>query len=106
MGYHWDIFGISLGYLWDIFGISLGYPWDIFGISLGHLWDIFRISLGYLLSERTSGVSPVIFVVVVGQILYQTEGPCFWSTEAPPKTDDDRLFAPAVDDHLTEQIVF
>ena len=47
--------------LWDIFGISLGYLWDIFGISLGHLWDIFGISLGYLLSERTSGVSPVIF---------------------------------------------
>ena len=61
LGYHWDIFVISLGYLWDIFGISLGYIWDIFGISLGHLWDIFGISLGYLLSERTSGVSPVIF---------------------------------------------
>ena len=55
--YFWDIFEISFGYLWDIFGISLGYLWDIFGISLRYLWDIFEISL----SERTSGVSPVIF---------------------------------------------
>ena len=81
MGYLWDIFRISLGYLLDIFGtslgchldifrISLGYLWDIFGIALRYLWDIFEISLGYLwdifgisLSERTSGVPPVIFII-------------------------------------------
>ena len=37
--------------------------------------------------------------------LYKKEGSCFWSTEAPPKTDNDWLFAPAVDDQLTEQTV-
>ena len=41
---------------------------DIFGIlkmSWGYLRDIWWISWGYLLSERTSEVSPVIFVIVV-----------------------------------------
>ena len=48
---------IFLGYLWDIFGISLGYLGDILGIFWGYLGDILGISL----SERTSGVPPVIF---------------------------------------------
>ena len=44
-------------------GRDLGGRWRkalshyIFGISFGYLWDIFKISL----SERTSGVPPVIF---------------------------------------------
>merc|ERR1719239_1825846 len=70
LGYLWDIFGIYLGHLWDIIGISLGYLWDIFGISLVYIWDIFGMSSGYLwdifLSERTSGVPPVIFYLEVG----------------------------------------
>ena len=52
-----DMLGISLGYLGDILGISRGYLGDIFGISWGYLGDILGISL----SERTSGVPPVIF---------------------------------------------
>ena len=55
-----------MGYIWDIFGISLEYLGNIWGISLGYLWVIFGISLGYLLSERTSGVPPVIFVMSRG----------------------------------------
>ena len=77
-----DIFGISLGYLWDIFVISLGYLGDILGISsrssrssIGPLvhWSIgplvHWLNVKYqmpivnkvnLLSERTSGVPPVI----------------------------------------------
>ena len=63
----WDNFKITLGYLWNILGISWGYLGDIFEISgdiLGISWGYFGISLGYLLnilSERTSGVPPVIF---------------------------------------------
>ena len=48
-------------YLGDIFGISWGYLGDILGISWGYLGNILGISWGYLLSERTSGVTPVIF---------------------------------------------
>ena len=47
-----------MGYLWDIFGIFWGYLGDILGISWGYLGDILGISL----SERTSGVPPVIFL--------------------------------------------
>ena len=53
-----------MGYLWAIFKISLGslrYIWDILGILWGYLGDILRISL----SERTSGVPPVIFTSVM-----------------------------------------
>ena len=51
-----NILEMTLGHFWDILGIF----WDIFEISLVYLWDIFRISL----SERTSGVPPVIFELV------------------------------------------
>ena len=54
-GYFGDILGISFGYLGDILGISRGYFGDILGISLGYLRNI--------LSERTSGVPPVIFLL-------------------------------------------
>ena len=91
MGYFWDIFGISLGYIWDIFGKSLGYLWDIIEISLGYLWDIFGISLGYLLSERTLGVPPVIFLTTVdllGFIKERIYSICIIDGNA--YTDDDR----------------
>ena len=39
------------------------------------------------------------------QIFTKRRALVFWSTEAPPKTDNDWLFAPAVDDQLTEQTV-
>merc|ERR1712055_744351 len=85
------LLGISLGYLGDILGISWGYLGDIFGpFSVGPLehWSIGSLvhwsigplvcwSIGplvkcqmlnvikvKLLSERTSGVSPVIFFLL------------------------------------------
>ena len=69
--------GISWGYIGDILGISCGYIGDILGISLAHLslgplvhWSIgplvecrmLNVIKVTLLSERTSGVPPVIFV--------------------------------------------
>ena len=56
-GYFGNILGIFWGYFGDILGIFWGYFGDILRIFWGYLWDIFKISL----SERTSGVPPVIF---------------------------------------------
>ena len=54
--------------------------------------------------QRTHTLDTIcLSFVVFGKVLYQKEVPCFWSTEAPPKTDNDWLFAPAVDDQLTKQ---
>ena len=94
MGYLGDIFQISLGYLGETFGISLGYLGDISGISsrssmssmvhwsIGPVvhWSIgplvpwsfgplvecqmSKFNMVKLLSERTSGVPPVIFSTV------------------------------------------
>ena len=41
------------------------YLWHIFGISWGYLGDILGISL----SERTSGVPPVIFGIATGWLV-------------------------------------
>ena len=52
-------------YLGDIMGIYFGYLWDIFWISLGYVGDMLGISL----SERTSGVPPVIFISFIDNFL-------------------------------------
>ena len=80
LGYLGDILGISWGYLGDILGISSGYLDDILGTigpfvhwSIGPLdyWSIsplvecqmLNVTKVKLLSERTSGVPPVIFTI-------------------------------------------
>ena len=46
---------------------TLGLLWDHSAIFIGSLWDhAFLFSLGFLLSERTSGVSLVIFTTYSG----------------------------------------
>ena len=58
----WENLGDILGHLGGILGIS----WGFLGLSWGYLVDILGISwryIGFLWSERTFGVSLVIFII-------------------------------------------
>ena len=61
-GYLGDTFGISLRYLWDIFRFFWGYLGDYWSICPLVECQMLNVNKVQLLSERTSGVPPVIFL--------------------------------------------
>ena len=79
LGLSWNYLGTILGLSWDylgtIFGTILGLSWDYLGTILGLSWDYLgtimglslslSLSIRLILTERTSGVPPVIFSNVV-----------------------------------------